>query len=322
MSIEIEKQHPYRFSAILACLVTLFGSSAWAQSTRRSTTAPTYKDELPAEKLKLIPLLESDDPAQVQEGIAGVGDWAAKSPAGRRGQILQLLVDTKHFAEAENMGLEFARLTPNNGTGLSGIQKMRTQSLLAQGKNKEALSASRAYFNVCRLKETSEAITLIGTCLAAVYPNDPGIVQRFTRQQLALANAPAPEAPDDPAGNGLAADGLPAKISVTQPSTARSDPSLGELILPSIPINEPEFSKDADNIVPTTFATFTAKGNLLLLAGRPDEAMPFFKRAYEMATDKRLPEAIENVARCIRAQTCSVGQANAYLQSVQNKRQG
>jgi predicted RNA polymerase sigma factor len=64
------------------------------------------------------------------------------------------------------------------------------------------------------------------------------------------------------------------------------------------------------------FISLTARGNLLLICGRTDEARSVFERAYALAPDAQLPAATESIARCMKAQDGSIGHANAWILSL------
>jgi hypothetical protein len=60
---------------------------------------------------------------------------------------------------------------------------------------------------------------------------------------------------------------------------------------------------------------------LLLLAGHANQARGLFDRAEAIAPDNKGAQAIENVARAIRAESGCVGPANAYILQMRNEQQ-
>lgn len=68
-----------------------------------------------------------------------------------------------------------------------------------------------------------------------------------------------------------------------------------------------------NNIALSDYRQFVAKGNLLLLAGRAAEAHEIFNKAVPIAPAAKTGEAVENVARAIRAESGCVAPANAYI---------
>ena len=74
-----------------------------------------------------------------------------------------------------------------------------------------------------------------------------------------------------------------------------------------------EFIDDAPR---ENYQDFVRKGTLLLWANRTKEARQTFEQAYDLADEHQMKSAIENVARAIRADTGSIGQANAYILSL------
>jgi hypothetical protein len=94
---------------------------------------------------------------------------------------------------------------------------------------------------------------------------------------------------------------------------------LGENILKSIKIDASPYEEVLARLPnSTSFRDLMARGNLLLLADRPSDALASFELAYDLAKHKDLAVATEGIARAIRAQDGSVGRANAYVVSLQN----
>jgi tetratricopeptide (TPR) repeat protein len=267
-----------------------------AEDTEKtSESLAQFHKELLERKPELTTELASSDPAQVKKAIDTIDDWAKGAVASRRADIFEILVDTKHYDEAEERAIRYILKAPANNWSIEHLQKLRVKSLLKQGKNNEALSAAKVYYYVCRFAETKDAISLVSLCLDTAHPEDKTIAKLFKQQQVAWA-------------------------STTQPTTGTIQPSLGDPVLESISIGKPPFdASDVEKRIATSYISLEAKGNLLLLEGQADEAKAVFDQAYDVATDKQASRAIENVARAIRAQNGSVGAANAYLMTVQQK---
>lgn len=264
---------------------------AGGEPSQASESLSQFRQELASRRPGLIAELSSADPAQVKKAIDEIDDWAKGAVASRRADIFEMLVDTKHYDEAEDRAVKNILKTLANNWAIEHLQKMRVKSFLKQGKNTEALSAAKVYYNVCRFAETKDAISLVGLCLAAVHPDDKTIARRFKEQQVAAASA-------------------------TQPAEG-----VEESILASISTEPSPFdAANVDGMVPTGYISYEAKGNLLLLVGRATDAKEAFDRAYDIASDQQIMGATENVARAIRAANGSVGPANAYLISVQQKK--
>ena len=157
-------------------------------------------------------------------------------------------------------------------------------------KNKPAaLSAARACYNIVELKDTAGAVNLIAQCLTLARPNDPDAADRFRAQQVAGAAANSTADPE--------------------PSTAPPSDS----VLARIPIDPAPFADIADHIQVIIYNDALARGNLLLLAGKPADARAQFLIAQKLAPKEKAAEAVANIARAIRAQAGCVGPANAYI---------
>ncbi len=255
-------------------------------------TLTEFRQELAQRRPGIVAALSDPDAEKVKQAIAEIDEWARTAVPSRRADLYEMLVDTKHYAEAEERAVKGILRSPATSYAIEHFQKLRVRSLMKQGKPAEALSAAKAYYDVCRFAETKDAIALVAACLMAAHPDDPAIAKRFKAQQVAGATA------------------------ATQPSGG----DLGDPVLPAIPpAPVPYPVADVQARAPTGIIGFEAKGNLLLLAGRASEARAVFEQAYTIANPAQMAAAIENVARAIRAQHGFVGPANAYVTSVQQQ---
>ena len=255
-------------------------------------TLTEFRQELAQRRPGIMAELSSGDAEKEKQAIAEIDDWAKSAVPSRRADLLEMLVDTKHYAEAEERAVRGILRSPATNYAIEHFQKLRVRSLLKQGKPTDALSAARAYYDVSRFSETKDAIALLSACLLAAHPDDPSIAKRFKAQQVAGATA------------------------TTQPSGG----DLGDPVLPAIPPAPVPFPvADVLARTPTTIIGFEAKGNLLLLAGKATEAKAVFDQACAIANGSQSALAIENVARAIRAQYGFVGPANAYVTSAQQE---
>ncbi len=253
-------------------------------------TVQQFRQELAKRRPGIVAELTSGDPDKVQKATDEIDEWSRSVNSSRRADLFEMFVDTGLYEAAEDRIVQALLKSPASNYAVEHLQKVRAKSLLKQGKAKEALSAAKAYYDVCRFSETKDAIALVATCLSAANPADPSLAKRFKAQQVAGAGP------------------------TTQPAA-----DLGAPILASIPPEAPPVVPvaDIDARAPTTFVGYEAKGNLLLLVGRAADAKAVFDKAYALATDAQKATAIENVARAIRAVHGSVGPANDYVTSVQ-----
>jgi tetratricopeptide (TPR) repeat protein len=240
----------------------------------------------------IIPELNSGDAEQVKAGLDDLSNWL-KADSSDREEILGLLVQTKHFADLDDLARKMILADPSDSGQIGQVEAVIVRSYIAQKKPQEALSAARVYYNICPLYDTSRAISLVSLCLAKARPDQAGLIRRFKKQQIEGGNAqPAP----GPA----------------------SQPAQADNILLGIPIDPKPWAKAIDDITTDDFKSYVAKGNLLLLAGRTKEALENFKQAYEIAEDDQSAEAVENEARALRADSGTVGPANAFITRVRN----
>ena len=239
--------------------------------------------------------LTSGDAAQVAQTLRDIETRAKKTaPYRYRGTILQVLVDVKRYTEADAMAVRLILFDPFHSDSVAALEKLRAKALLAQNKPAEALAAAKAYYNTALLKDTADAIDTVALCLIRATPDEPGIGRRFKRQQVAGSQAP----------------------STTQP--AASD-DLGPPILPAIKVDPAPFEQAIAAMPPSQdFKSLVMKGNLLLAADKTKEARTVFEEAYLVVPPERAGDAVENIARAIRADAACIGPANAYIQSERN----
>jgi hypothetical protein len=241
-----------------------------------------------AERQHLLDELRSGDADRVAAAIKQIHESALNKSHGRPDD-LKLLIDTGHYDEVESDCMAGILVSPTDGARMAEFEGVRARNFLAQGKTQEALAAAKADFDSCSMKNTGAAIALLCDCLSAAYPNDGGIVLRFKEQQMTGAS--------------------------TQPSTQPAD-DLGPSILDEISIDSSQFQAQIDAHRGGTYSRLEAKGNLLLISGRAEEARTVFEQALNIAKTDQRPRAIEDEARAIRAQSGCVGPANAYIQSL------
>jgi len=262
-------------------------ASAQNATTRPSQSAKIQHDEF-------VEDFQSGDAARIATALQGVRAFIRKhtSTPGEK-QAMEVLMDGKRYADLETIALSQIIKDPSHTECVALLEKMRSQAFLAAGDNASALSAAKAYYNVASLKDTADTIDVVSLCLAAAHSEDSAIVQRFKEQQVAWATA-AP---------------------TTQP-----DSTLGDPILPTITLDSEPFDTAINNIALSDYKQFVGKGNLLLVSGRAAEAHEVFNKAVPIAPAAKAGEAVESVARAIRAESCCIAPANAYILSLQGSK--
>lgn len=210
---------------------------------------------------------------------------------------LKSLVDAREYAAVERLAARGIVALPQDVGSVEALQQARIKALLADGKTEAALAAARGWFNVASLNGTASALLQVAECLNAAHPEDLQLVRRFQAEQVAGAAT------------------LPEQASTSQ--LAKPPASQPASVLRSIAaVDAKAFQAAAEAITAEDFYSLTGKGNLLLLANNPEEAMPIFERAYAVAAEGQLAIATESIARCIKAQDGTIGRANAWVMSL------
>ena len=265
-------------------------SAAWQASRKAAQEAEQQRKDQEIKQLQAD--LAGPDDARVAAAARRVEELAAADRSSKTSR-LGMLVQAKRYAEADAAAAHLMARFAGDAPTVASLQKFRVQTLLGAGKPAEALSAAKAYYDVAPLAQTADAINTVALCLVWAEPQEKGIARRFKRQQVAGA--------------------------ATRPA-AEADPDLGEPILPAVRVDGGPLETAIAAIQPDDYAKYVAKGNLLLAAGRAKEAREVFEDAYDLAEGKNVGPAIENVARAIRAESGCVGPANAYILSLQEKK--
>ncbi len=254
--------------------------------------------------------LAGGDPAQIATAVSSL-HAAAMRLTSRQDLPVLVLIDAKRYDDAEQLAAEVTISQASSPHTFAVAEKLRAQAFLAQHKFPEALSAARSYYDAAPLADSSGAVNLVAVCLTLGHPDDPALAKRFKSQQVAWATTGQTQA-------ASAAQISPSVVPTSEPSgsppaqPAPTDP-LGDPILATIPPDDKPFTAAADARELVDYPDFVAKGNLLLLSGRAKEARSVFERAETAAPDSKAVDAIENVARAIRAESGCVGPANAYI---------
>jgi len=320
----------------LAVMGCSFGSTANAQTPAPNPSNAVEQKPKPAPRVKseaelIEERLRSADAAVRAAAVEEIKVIAVERPGMLADNFPKrwapALMQNEMDAEVESLALVALLAKPGDLMVVSDAQRVRTSAAMAQGRHDEALSLAKGLYNVTSLRGTEGAIDLVSECLAGARAKDePRVVRRFKRQQVAGASPPVTGA-------------LPATMSVTPTvsATPTTEPSmmadstptsaptmsveddLGENILKSIQVDPTPYEQALHRLSnSTSFRDLMARGNLLLLSDRASEALVCFELAYDLAKDKDLIVATEAIARAIRAQDGVVGRANAYIVSLQN----
>jgi len=238
--------------------------------------------------------LSSSDPAIQRKALDQVEQYSVNNT---RALSLGLpvwsesLLATKQYEEIARLGLPAILDRSFDPTPVQVAQRLRVVATIQQGKYAEALPLAKSYYNVVILRNSGDAINLLAQILTQT--NSPAVAAEFVKQQT----TPAPATP----------------AGAVQPSG----------VLATIKINETEYTSRLGPLenytTPTNpnYNTEMSAGDLLLLGDHPTEARACFEAACKCSgtKGKSIREALEGVARAVRAQTGSVLAANAYMNS-------
>jgi hypothetical protein len=244
---------------------------------QRAAAAKQAEDLVPE-----LRALMKTNPRQTIDRLLNKGDMQKLLQAGRYDDVEELAVAAIIAAARDTWQVE-------------QLQRIRVNAFFGAQKIKEALSASRALFNVAGMGSVQYDIGHIALFMSPAYKYDQTIVHRFRLQQLAAAHT----------------DPQQRKIRMAD---------LGEDVMASIPVDPAPFAqaiKDQQNA--TDYDTLYSVGNLLLLSGRITEAREVFEKVYQMAPPGELKYATEAIAKVIKAEDAAIGRANAFLTEVRPK---
>jgi hypothetical protein len=222
---------------------------------------------------------------------SNLAQWAPQLLVLRQFENLELLTEIAIKARAFDI------------SAIAAFQKTRVACLVAQKKYEAALVTSKGYYNLASLRDTGAAVDMVCEELRLARGNGPS--RLFREQQETQANAGASE-------------------QRTPRSTAPSTEISNEIsVFFSIGGDEQTFLSSVEALRARrgsngqySCTSLMAQGNLLLLSGLPDDALTCFSAACGSADNrsaKTMREAVEGIARAIRAQDGSIARANAFL---------
>jgi hypothetical protein len=197
---------------------------------------------------------------------------------------LPALIYASQFDVANRLACDAILAAPWQTGTVEALQETRVKLMLRANHPIEALANARSLFNVASLRGTERAMLLVLQCLKAVHPGDNAVLGRLRREELAGATT-------RPATRVNQTSGVLAEISI--------DPSPYAAAIS-------QFASDDDQ-------SQRAKGNLLLLAGRCDEALAIFQAMDHSSEAVDRMGLAENVARALKACDGTIGRANGCV---------
>lgn len=228
--------------------------------------------------------LSSSDPQEVELALDQV--FKVMTTKVWCDRVMAWMLETKRYDELEKYAVATIRREASEVMPIQKCQAARVRAKLLAGKPADALVQAKALYNVCSLKETNTAIELLCQCLYEANKDGDGVgmVKRFRQEQV---------------DGAVAATAAP----TTRPRSMLSGISAQSAVMTEIP-GKGRSAGDVKSLL--------ARGNLLLLADRPQEAEALFRKAQTMPSSNA-EFATEGVARAIRAQDGAVGRANAWI---------
>ncbi|HEX4052632.1 MAG TPA: M14 family zinc carboxypeptidase [Tepidisphaeraceae bacterium] len=254
-------------------------------------------------------LLRSGDAGNLKRAVSRLKRLVSSQPkvfAEVLPKLLQPLLDAKLYAETIAFARNAIEIRPQTPQFVAEEQRAIVESLMAQGLYDQALAAAKSYYNVATLKDTAAAIDLVADVLnKSRGGRDPTIGLRFKTEQASTG----PQSP------------LPAAGSV-DPALQADVPSSTNPSLDAITVDdsayEPAIARTFTH-AEESYGSLIGRGNLLLLADRPVEARQCFTSACRFTDGEtgKLRNALEGIARAVRAQSGGITEANALITAIQ-----
>lgn len=274
-----------------------------------SSRLPKAGADGPADQaaISLADNLKDPDPNVVRSGMQEIAAELESDPdrsvSYARRFWIKALMDAGHLEEVDSLALQAILAAPSKTGDVAYLQEARVRAAMAKGHPQEALVLAKGLFNVCQIRDTEKALMLVAECVSACDPGHGDAVKRLFREQRAGA-ATRPFVAESAAPP-------PPRLFGQEVTAAATSPARG--LLNEIALDSSPYEKAMGDLVSDDEKTLIGKGNLLLLAGRADQAEVIFERLVLTSEPKDRLRNREHVARAIRAQDGTIGRANGYL---------
>jgi tetratricopeptide (TPR) repeat protein len=196
------------------------------------------------------------------------------------------LIASAHYQEANQLALDSILAAPWQSGVVEDLQTLRVQALLSMGQYQQSLANAKSLFNVASLSGTEHALLLVAQSIKLAHPGDIMLLSRFIHEQIA--------------GESL----------TTNPAAAA-----GGSILSQITIDPTDYQPGVNHFSGDDNQSRRAQGNLLLLAGRSDEALNIFQALAKSSSDETRQTLAFNIARAIKACDGTIGRANQFMRT-------
>jgi hypothetical protein len=273
---------------ILVVILTCFIAAQAALGARRAVDTTTSEDI--AEITSQLATANGKTLAATLERIRSLLEREPQAVAGQlRNGWLARLTDIGAYDSANDLAIAAIVEVASDTGAVEDLQRLRVRTLLRAGRTMDALAASKGLFNVASTSGTRSALLMVMECLAAAYPDDPGMLTRFRREQLEGATLQNTSGPASAILAAIRINPAPLAAGIARQDTRRY----------------------AIRVQP--FRAAVAYANMLLLADRVDEARDILEQAGKVADATEQLELRQGIARSLKAQAGVIGPGNAYL---------
>jgi hypothetical protein len=275
------------------------------------TSQPTSRLlALPPDKGLLVAFeLHSSNAERRADGVRQLSALAVTDPRSLAISLpgwIDALVATNRYEQIDRLTYTAILERPYDTDMLKAAQRARVMAFLNQGKDTEALVEARRYYNVAPLAATNDAVALVFQLLAKTA--GLAVASEFQEgQAIGVARRVGEYPVGEPERGSDSPPPLFARVGAQNPLQSIQVGDLYASAIASLKQRSSKKGYSATNLL--------ARGNLLLLSNRADQARAYFLDACRSngVTAKYLRIAIEGVARSIRAEDCNASRANAFI---------
>lgn len=283
-------------TATRAMFILSVALAIWPPLARAAVPGPNVAEiQMHAWAKSLVPRLAGVDPAARRAALASIAKQLQADPYPTALLIFRYwlppLMAGGHQRTVVHLALQGILAAPAYTGVVDRLLIFRIQALVALHKDAAALRNAKSLFNVCTMGDTGMALLILDQRLEAVYHKDPTIVRQFVREQRLGAKMPA---------------------DATEPMSRSR-------VLASIQVHAAAYMTRLKSVGGIGIRALNERGNLLLLADKPAEALQCFRSLETNTTNwGQMLDFERSICRAIKAQDGTIGRANAYLlQAVQ-----
>ena len=285
---EIRLQSAWAMPAVVVAVLLITASLSAGRVIARGPNLQSAYEEISTE-------LASTHTADTGRAVAAIDEIIEKDAFQcrllLRDRWLPILMAKKQYPAVARLTKQEILLIPRRTPTIQRLLTLRVQALLAMNQPSQALACAKTLFDFCALRDTANALKLTARCLAAASPDGDTEVDRLKREQIA--------------GAGF----------VLAPALPKTCP-----VLAAIKAHGAAYARRAWSITSQRYVNVIERGNLLLLADQPKEAMACFHAAYLAAkAPPEWAEAAGRIAACMKAEDGTIGRANSWAWSLRQR---